>query len=95
MQTIDFLDQLFVLTERIIIITHFTSSQYWLIPEKHSSQYYNVMQTSSLKEKNIFSVRWVIIKISPHDGEGKGVRDVANSQYDIISGYNPLTKSTL
>ena len=38
MQTIDFLAQLFVLTERIIIITHFTSSQYWLIPEKQSLQ---------------------------------------------------------
>ena len=38
---------------------------------------------------------WVIIKISPHDGEGWGVRDVTNSQYHIISGYHPLTKSTL
>ena len=70
MQTIDFLDQLFVLTERIIIITHFTSSQYWLIPEKQSLQC-NANIFSKGKQENTFPVCWVIIKISPLTGRGR------------------------
>ena len=70
MQTIDFLDQLFVLTERIIIITHFTSSQYWLIPEKQSLQC-NANIFCKGKQENTFPVCWVIIKISPLTGRGR------------------------
>ena len=68
MQTIDFLDQLFVLTERIIIITHFTSSQYWLIPEKHSLQW---TANIFLRGKTHFQCVELSLKSPPMTGRGR------------------------